>query len=116
MTYGPRLLNTVQFVYSNKKETRITFELILCCLLIKIKTIHSANMKTKRRINCHYVVMINTELTAMSDVICHVRSLKLESCKLELDIAITIPHADDILSKLGNSKVFSVIDLKNAYY
>ena len=24
------------------------------------------------------------------------------------------PHADDIFSKLGNSKVFSVIDLKNA--
>ena len=26
-----------------------------------------------------------------------------------------IPHADDIFSKLGNSKVFSVIDLKNAF-
>ena len=27
-----------------------------------------------------------------------------------------IPHADHILSKLGNSKLFSVIDLKNAYH
>ena len=33
-----------------KKEIRITFELILCCLLIKIKTIHPANTKAKKRI------------------------------------------------------------------
>ena len=31
MTHGPRLLNTVHVVYSNKTEIGITFELILCC-------------------------------------------------------------------------------------
>ena len=35
--------------------------------------------------------MINTgTLTAMSYVICHLTALKLENCKLELDIAATV--------------------------
>ena len=72
MTYGPRLLNTVHFVYSNKKEIRITFELILCCLVIKIKTINPSSKHEDEEKNNLSLCCYDKHSVTHGNVVCHV--------------------------------------------